>query len=834
MKASREPPRPTSPIDIAVAAPVRSQSEATEGGNKMTGPAFTLTPADITAIQHFHTHADEISEFNEWRTNFRYIHGILAEQKKNVTAHDFQQFGVSLHNDDAIERFVFTLETFSVLRLTIRALVAASNALGFPDYPARTPETFLDNLTAVYTGQTTGSHNISLQVDQIYWWIVPHLTDHQEYLTELAAREHAAFHDSNPHDTGPQDWAAAEYMAVFPKPLRHSLGAFYTPLWLAEHTIQLAGISTAALQQGSRVFDPTCGSGVFFVAVARLLWHDVRTHKLSGEDAATLLLRCVAGLDLSAVAVTGARCNVVLAMATLLASNTTPTPSLPPTTTPVPSSGYFPHIRQGNSLVDETMPTFDYVVGNPPWLNWEYIPSQYRHDTTHLWRDVGLFTTTGRDRAWAKEDISGLFLYRAAARYSHNNTTVAMVVPQTLLQSKLNAQQFRQFTLGDGTPLRVDQVHDFVAVKPFPGTSNRTAVIALTVGSPTTYPVPYTLWSLQPQKKTQFNDSWVDAKRALHQEHLSARPATAEQNSSWLIGPHTSFAAIDKITGPNFYRARTGVFTGGANAVYHVNVEDRLPNGLVRISNNQTRAKRTAPQVRMTIEPNFIYSLLTGSDITRWNATPSRHILCPHTATTRMRPVPEDTLARDFPHTLAYFETFTTTLHERQGFAQWEKPFLNDGFYAIQRVGDYTFKPYKLVWKYISRSFTCAVIGPATDNKPVLPNDKVMFIGTDTEQEAHYLAGVLNSDIARWFVESRMVSTQIAPHVIADLHLTAFNPTNTLHQDIAAYSYDRHKGQPESPHHLNSLVARLFKLSDTEQQSCTDALNRRPAAPAQR
>lgn len=33
---------------------------------------------------------------------------------------------------------------------------------------------------------------------------------------------------------------------------------------------------------------------------------------------------------------------------------------------------------------------FDYVVGNPPWINWEYLPEEYREATKYAWKEYGL------------------------------------------------------------------------------------------------------------------------------------------------------------------------------------------------------------------------------------------------------------------------------------------------------------------------------------------------------------------------------------------------------------------------------------------------------------
>ena len=50
----------------------------------------------------------------------------------------------------------------------------------------------------------------------------------------------------------------------------------------------------------------------------------------------------------------------------------------------------------------------DVIIGNPPWVNWEYMPEEYRRGSQHLWIDYNLFSAKGRDLSFSKEDISAL------------------------------------------------------------------------------------------------------------------------------------------------------------------------------------------------------------------------------------------------------------------------------------------------------------------------------------------------------------------------------------------------------------------------------------------
>ena len=105
------------------------------------------------------------------------------------------------------------------------------------------------------------------------------------------------------------------YQVLVPGRLRHSLGEYYTPDWLVDHTIIQA-------KDGSwlekRVLDPTCGSGSFLIAAIRILKAEAAA---AGWDALRTLNRiseAVWGFDLNPLAVQTARVNYLMEIADLL------------------------------------------------------------------------------------------------------------------------------------------------------------------------------------------------------------------------------------------------------------------------------------------------------------------------------------------------------------------------------------------------------------------------------------------------------------------------------------------------------------------------------------
>jgi hypothetical protein len=127
----------------------------------------------------------------------------------------------------------------------------------------------------------------------------------------------------------------------------------------------------------------------------------------------------------------------------------------------------------------------DYVAGNPPWVRWGYLPSVYREQTAHLWRDYGLFTKRGIESRMgtAELDLSMLFTYVSADVFlKPTNSKLGFVITKEVFKNKGAAEGFRRFLVPEKNlslcPYRAD---DMSLLKPFEA-ANKTSCIFLRKG----------------------------------------------------------------------------------------------------------------------------------------------------------------------------------------------------------------------------------------------------------------------------------------------------------------------------------------------------------------
>jgi methylase of polypeptide subunit release factors len=109
------------------------------------------------------------------------------------------------------------------------------------------------------------------------------------------------------------------YHELFPRTVRHALGEYYTPDWLAEHV--LSDIRYDG-DPDRRLLDPSCGSGTFLVlAIGRIrkYYENNRDQLATTEkELGAKILTNVVGFDLNPIAVMAARTNFLIAIRDLL------------------------------------------------------------------------------------------------------------------------------------------------------------------------------------------------------------------------------------------------------------------------------------------------------------------------------------------------------------------------------------------------------------------------------------------------------------------------------------------------------------------------------------
>jgi len=380
------------------------------------------------------------------------------------------------------------------------------------------------------------------------------------------------------------------YQNLVPRKIRHDLGEFYTPDWLAELVLnEIRYVMNASgkrnPQKGDdkdplalRVLDPACGSGTFLILAIRRLREYVDEHWIDKGEALRKITENIVGFDLNPLAVMASRANYLISIGDMLREKGTEQIEIPiyladsilveRKTTVLGTSTYAMKTVVGEfrvpiSIVDKGLlgqvlgvmeqsvklaytpgefaglleksvsideielaslrelyavlaklekegknkiwirilknsfapllkGRFDFVIGNPPWVNWESLPEDYRAATRILWERYGLIRKiSSSELGRTRRDLATLFITRCFEQYTSKTGLLAFLLPFNVLRTQ-GGDGFRSYV---ATRTHLEFTHDLSETYPFEGATNRTGLLALNHDGVTSFPVTCKLWS---------------------------------------------------------------------------------------------------------------------------------------------------------------------------------------------------------------------------------------------------------------------------------------------------------------------------------------------------
>ncbi|MBI2843119.1 MAG: SAM-dependent DNA methyltransferase [Armatimonadetes bacterium] len=944
-------------------------------GIKEIDPTVKTVQALFEAIKSPNTPRAE-ALFNQWKDFYGDVAGLDAQslaKKKEIGAFVSDVLGYEMVSAEVLERLLFALYTYGALLMKLIAVVAVTpffanriteSLAAIVELPESESQAFRERLREIESGEwfrRLGILNLC-EGDFFGWyldeWTLDIARQIKRLVTQLAAYDPSAI-EQTPERV--RDLMKALYHGLLPREVRHALGEYYTPDWLAERLLMQVDnaiwddMEKAGAQAKERAYremlprltatrwlDPTCGSGTFLVLILNKIksqWRsaraisDIRGNPVLAAPTKRELLEAlkknVIGFDLNPLAVISARTNWLLSVADLMEegeeieipvyladSVALPAESQDGLFTagvyPLPMRGIgkeFPipsELATPNNLADlaaklqadvsqaipsdrflsecETLfglPTlawkqarghlrelyetlvdleshnmnglwagvaknmfmplfegrFDYVVGNPPWVNWESLPSEYRKTLAKVCKPYKLFPHKGFEAILgkSKDDISSMVSYVAADLYLKPKGKLGFVITQSVFKTSGAGQGFRRLRIRDDVPVQVLAVDDFSSFQPFEGATNRTATFVWQKGSETRYPMTaYYVWRKRGSKKPDFWMDWKQAQPLLQSKRFGAQPVVAsDPTSAWMTAPPDTVAGLVKVLGRSDYQARAGAYSGGLNPVYWLEVLRRNADGTVDVRMMTEGAKTAVSKPHThTIEPDLLYPLLRGRDVKKWSAYPPGNVyfLITHRPGEGLKAIPEREMDASFPRTYTYLKKYKKPLSQRK--TQVVRRLMQTGpFYSMFAVGEYTFAPYKVVWAEQSSRFATAVVTSRGD-RLVVPDHKLMMVPLEDEAEAHYVCALSNSSPFVLTVGCYAIGTQQDTHVLANIKLPRYDPARAAHRRLSSLSREAHAVVAGNPgrairvieQEIDELAADLWGITPSEMDAIRQAL----------
>jgi methylase of polypeptide subunit release factors len=889
------------------------------------GPKSNLAPQAVSAfadaIENWDSRGRARTFFNEWRRLFGIVYG---EQFNTRQAQEVKKLSelYKVGRDTDFQELLFSVHTYFVLLMKlIAAELLTISETSFKssfsyDLVHSDRSTLVDKLNYIEDGGVYAKRGIDnfLEGDFFRWYLDAFSPRLEEAIREVAR----ALSDFEPATTAlnsksNRDLLKKLYQYLVTPEVRHKLGEYYTPDWLAELVLNEVRYDGNTLK---RVLDPACGSGTFLVLAIQRAKEYGNAQKEPPLETAKRIVANIWGFDLNPLAVIAARTNYLFALGDLvdqlesfeipiyladsvlwpeqrgqmklgpqgesieiptsiqtffvpriwienkgfLLRNAAPLIekmakeeySLPQAVERFRKEGLIfpPHEevvqnfyndilqleKQGkngiwarflkNAFAPMIAGTFDFVVGNPPWIRWGYLSQEYREATLKMWKEYGLFSLKGHAArlGGGEKDFSMLFTYVVINYYLAKGAKLGFLITQEVFKSKGAGEGFRRFQLGDREFLKVIKAHDLVSVQPFEGAANKTAAIILKKRAKTSYPVPYTIWNRKKGVgKIPTDISFQEALRLLQKEKQIAQPIGTLTGSWQTIAENQKGLCL--IQGKNSYQARRGAETD-PYGVFLVEVLQVLSSGDLLIRNLAGLGKKKIQQVQERVEQELIYPAVRGSDIARWKVNSHIFVLMVQDPNKR-EPYPESLVKKEWPRSYSYLTRFRPEFLSR-GSKSARHLAERTAFYAMFGIGSYTIAPYKVVWKGLANDIFATVISQTKTvfgYKIIIPLKTTSLFATDSENEAHYLCAIINSRPVREFIKSYSSAGRGfgAPSVMNHVGIPKFQPKNKLHQKLTQLSKTLHELKTKDEldevarleREVDRLVYRLFNIKET-------------------
>lgn len=859
--------------------------------------------------------------FEEWRVLYGQVADLSADQKQSID--QALRFTWNGQASMAMAARLFVIHTYNSLLIKLLAAeIVAAHKLTTSTAPAEamcallTAKALIDSLESEIekAGLFNGSGIKGFVEEAIFSWYLdvgrsatfgkPFVSSIKALLGKLAlyrtdrlSRQRDALRDF--------------YQDLVPETMRKSLGEFYTPDWLVAFTVAKAAPKSWL---GSRILDPTCGSGSFLVEVIRQKRLAAEKGKFSASNTLAMLCDEVWGFDLNPLAVQTARVNFLMEIADLLRlapgtdielpvllADAIYSPAAGPSakdkiveykigsqvanlniTLPrelaldrvrldqffevmgdhvelnheftkvmadLTSIGLISkseakewgrplrktydqvlglHRRNWNGIWfrivrnffwSATAGKFDVIVGNPPWVRWSRLPEAYRERVKPTCEEYDIFSKT-KHHGGNELDISAMITYTTADKWLKLGGRLAFVITQAVFQNP-SSSGFRNFRINTSRNLVPLSVDDLKALKPFPDAANKTAVVLFKKSAKlASYPVSYTVWDAKVKMRTiPPAHDLTQVLARVNRTKLEANPVAGD-GSPWAILPVGRFKQLlpmSKPTNTPWVEGRKGI-TADLNGVYFVPVLAQNSQGLVQIKSRPEAGKKDIGITRTEwIEPNWLYPLIKGAaDFEACYFKPVNPLfaIVPNTG---IRQADYQSTKAEFntlPKTKRYFAHYKSLLENRSTYKGRMKA-NGAPHYAIYNVGDFTFKPWKVIWAEMSGRFSAAVAGaasvPVAGMRPYVPDHKIFFVAFDDKASAHYLCGLLNSTVVAEYVESHNVAIQVGD-IFKHMRLPAYNAMNAAHKNLAhlvEFAHMESNAKKRAP-----LVAAIRKAAD--------------------
>ncbi|QEN06680.1 SAM-dependent DNA methyltransferase [Oceanispirochaeta crateris] len=454
---------------------------------------------------------------------------------------------------------------------------------------------------------------------------------------------------------------------------RKKIGAFFTPLWIAEEMIRAYDIHKK-WASGASVLDPTAGNG-------RLLEALIRVCQKDRVPLTSPMLNRLRGYEREKAFTLDFNDRMENEYELKIQKE----------------------ILVHQDFLKVSPQSWDILLGNPPWLNFTDVPDEDKEELKVWFKRYGLINSGKKILlGHSRIDLAALIIQKAMQDHLKPGGEGYFFIPLSLLLNEGAHNAFRKGIL-QGDRFCFQEIRDFGTNRVFQEVSTRCGFSVLKKSEPQEERIPYLTLSETGQ--------WTSEICA----------PVGEAGSSYRIQDDILPPSLIRISRDS--RPRQGINTGGRNHIFIFDAMEKLNAGILRMQNK--RGEFLLPE-------DLVYPLITNRQF-RNDAPPNRFVFLPYN---KMGKALDEEELKSYPHAWQYLQDHKDQLTNRKG-SMLGSTMKNGRFWTLLGVGPYTFSSWKIVWEaYGKKEFNPRIFNNY-EGKIWIPNQALQAACSfETEEEA--------------------------------------------------------------------------------------------------
>lgn len=439
---------------------------------------------------------------------------------------------------------------------------------------------------------------------------------------------------------------------------------------------------------------------------------------------------------------------------------------------------------------------FHRIIGNPPWIDWKSLPAGYRETVKDLCIEKRLFSGAGRTGG-INLNVCALIAHVAAVNWLEQYGSLAFLMPRELAVQP-SYEGWRRSVGGAGC--RLAEMHDWTAAgHPFEPVREdfMTFVLKRRTGT-----ADVKCWAYIKTEKKEKPWLWLDLKEAeikLEKTRRYARPLIPGKTAFTFAQSREELNELAMIAGRCDYIGREGIEFYPQELMMFRYLRRGPVEGTVVVENFQgKKSKYKIPKQEIIIETKFLFPLVKGPYINPYEYKENEHLVAfPYKSADPHRPVNKTNLHQESPLLLAHFLKFQKQLRDQTSYSDSLRA--EGEFYGVARTGPYSFAHTYVAFRDNTKWGACVVTDKVMPwggvKRYLFQNHAVSMCERSdrefiTEDEAHYIAAILNSEIVASFIHAS--SDERSFKIRPPIYVPRYSGTNADHKTLAELSKKAH------------------------------------------